>query len=75
VAAVETLPEVIAAQLAPGEVVEVLVRGVHGQRMYGTDRLVFVYKKRCLVGSLLGRKVASWDYRNISGVHLDRGAM
>ena len=68
------IPADIAAELADDEEVEVVVRGVHGQRMYGTDRRVFVYKKGFLAGALFGRKVASWDYRNISGINFDRGA-
>jgi Short C-terminal domain len=72
---VDAIPDDLRAQLAPDERVEVVIRGVHGQRMYGTDRRVFVYKKGWLAGALLGRKIASWDYRNITGVHLDRGAM
>lgn len=71
----DAIPDDVRAQLAPDERVEVVIRGVHGQRMYGTDRRVFVYKKGWLAGALFGRKMASWDYRNITGVHLDRGAV
>jgi hypothetical protein len=71
----DAIPSDVRAQLAPDERVEVVVRGVHGQRMYGTDRRVFVYKKGWVAGALFGRKVASWDYRNISGITMDRGAV
>jgi hypothetical protein len=71
----DAIPAEIRAQLAPDELVEVVVRGVHGQRMYGTDRRVFVYKKGWLAGALFGRKVASWEYRNITAIQMDRGAM
>jgi hypothetical protein len=73
--ALAAIPDDLQAQLAPDEHVEVVIRGVHGQRMYGTDRRVFVYKKGWLASALLGRKVASWDYRNITGVHMDRGVI
>ena len=71
----DAIPSDISAQLAPNERVEVVVRGVHGQRMYGTDRRVFVYKKGWLAGALLGSKVSSWEYRNITGIQIDRGAI
>jgi hypothetical protein len=71
----DAIPADLRTQLAPGERVEVVIRGVHGQRMYGTDRRVFVYKKGWLAGSLFGRKVASWDYLNITGIQMDRGAV
>lgn len=61
----------IQSGFADGERVEVVVRGVHGQLMIGTDRRVFVYKKGFTAGALLGKKVASWDYRNISGIQMD----
>lgn len=73
--ALAAIPDDLQAQLAPDEHVEVVIRGVHGQRMYATDRRVFVYKKGWLASALLGRKVASWDYRNITGVHMDRGVI
>lgn len=59
--------------LLPGEGVKVIIRGVGGSAMIGTDRRVFVFKKGFMAGSMFGSKVSSFDYRNLTGVHLESG--
>jgi hypothetical protein len=41
--------------------------------LIATDRRVLIYKKGFLGGAGFGRKVASWEYRNLTGVQLETG--
>jgi Short C-terminal domain/zinc-ribbon domain len=59
--------------LMPGETVRVIIRGTHDAAMIGTDRRVFVFKKGFMGGATFGKKLASWDYRNVNGVQLETG--
>lgn len=57
--------------LLPDERVRVIIRGVSSSAMIGTDRRVFVFKKGYLSGAAFGSKLASFDYGNLSGVHVE----
>lgn len=63
----------VRAQLGPDEVIRIVVQGGGAQFMVGTDRRVFVWKKGWLAGATFGQKLASWDYRNITGIHMNTG--
>jgi hypothetical protein len=64
--------ESIQANLEPGETVEVVVLGQANQTLVGTGRRVFVAKQGILTGGFFRKQSSSWDYRNISGVELQR---
>lgn len=58
-------------QLAPGELVRVIVRGIQSTAIIGTDRRASVFKK-----TLFEVRLNSWDYAAISGVEFaDKGPM
>ena len=59
----------------PGEAIYVTIEGTGGQAIVGTDRRLFVCKGGFLAGAAFGRKTASWDYRNVAGIHMDHGLM
>jgi len=59
--------------LLPGEAVRVIVPGDHDSALIGTDRRVFVFKKGLVSGAAFGRKLASWDHANVTGVQLETG--
>jgi hypothetical protein len=61
--------------LASGERVEVIIRGNLSSAIIGTDRRLFVFKKGWLSGSAFGKKMATWDYRNITGVQIETGIL
>ena len=63
----------VRAQLGQYEVIRVVVQGGGAQFMVGTDYRVFVWKKGWLAGATFGQKLASWDYRNITGIHMNTG--
>ena len=61
----------ITAQLAPDETVRVIIRGIQGSAIIGTDRRAFVFKK-----VLWNTDMSSWDYSGISGVEFnDKGPL
>ena len=61
----------ITAQLAPDETVRVIIRGIQGSAIIGTDRRAFVFKK-----VLWNTDMSSWDYGGISGVEFnDKGPL
>jgi len=41
--------------------------------LIGTDRRVFIFKKGITAGATFGSKLASWDYKNLTGVQLETG--
>ena len=59
--------------LMPGEVIRVVIHGIHASAMIGTDRRAFVFKKGWLSGAGLGQKMTTWDYRNIVGLQIETG--
>lgn len=61
--------------LAPGEVVRLIIRGTFSSALIGTDRRAFVSKQGMMGGVLFGKKLTSYDYRNLTGVHLETGVM
>lgn len=61
--------------LAPGEVVRAIVRGTFKSAAICTDRRVFVSKQGFMGGALFGKKLTSYDYRNLTGVHLETGVI
>jgi hypothetical protein len=61
--------------LAQGERVRVIIRGVRDSAMIATDRRLFVFKKGFMSGATFGKKIASWDYRNLSGVQIETGVV
>jgi len=63
----------IEEQLGGGETIQVVIKGVGDEFIFGTDRRVFVWKKGLIAGARSLRKLATWDYRNITGVHMDTG--
>ena len=40
-----------------------------------TDRRVFVFKKGVFSGAAMAKKLVSWDYRNVTGVQVETGAI
>jgi hypothetical protein len=61
--------------LAPGELIQVVIRGAHGQAIVGTGTRVFVLKPGWMAGATLGAEVTSWSYRNVVGVQVHKGMM
>ncbi len=61
--------------LAPGEDVAVIIRGVYDSAMIATDRRVFVFKKGFFSGVAMGRRLASFDFANLTGVQQEQGLM
>jgi hypothetical protein len=55
------------------EPVRAIIRGTYDSALVGTDRRAFVFKKGMFSGALLGKRLASYDYRNLSGVQLETG--
>jgi hypothetical protein len=67
--------EALDHNLAPGEVIEVIITGPSNQAIIGTNRRAFVYKKGFMAGASFGSELTSWDYRNVTGVQLHTGMM
>lgn len=65
--------EALDQNLAPGEAVLVIIRGMYDSALIATARRVFIFKKGMFSGATLGKKLASWDYRNLSGVQIETG--
>jgi Short C-terminal domain len=61
--------------LAAGEVVRAIIRGTFSSAAICTDRRVFVSKQGMMGGALFGKKLTSYDYRNLTGVHLETGVV
>lgn len=61
--------------LAPGEQVRAIIRGAYDSAMIATDRRAFVFKKGAFGASLFGKKLASYDYRNLTGVQIETGVI
>lgn len=61
--------------LVPGETVRLIIRGTFSSALIGTDRRAFVSKQGMMGGALFGKKLTSYDYRNLTGVHLETGVM
>lgn len=61
--------------LLPGETVRVIIRGTYDSAIIGTDRRAFVFKKGMFSGAFLGKKLTTYDYRNLTGVHQEHGMM
>lgn len=61
--------------LLPGEAVKAIVHGDLHSVMVATDRRVFVFKEGIFSGAGMGKKVSTWDYRNLSGVQLEIGSL
>lgn len=59
--------------LDPGERIRVIIRGVSGQAMVGTDTRVFVCKPGFMAGASFGAEVTSWSYLNLVGVQRHKG--
>jgi hypothetical protein len=59
--------------LMSGELVRVIIYGNGVSAMIGTDRRVFVFKKGWMAGATFGKKIASWDYANITGIQIVTG--
>jgi predicted RNA-binding Zn-ribbon protein involved in translation (DUF1610 family) len=64
--------ESIQANLEPGETVEVVIVGEGNQTLVGTGRRAFIAKQGILTGGFFKKLSTSWDYRNISGVEVQR---
>jgi hypothetical protein len=65
------LKQILEPELQPGEQVHVVIEGAHGQWVVGTNRRALVVKKGMMAGSTFGKKVASWEHRNMTGIQLD----
>jgi hypothetical protein len=61
--------------LLDDEPVRVIIRGTDNSAIIGTDRRVFVFKRGAFSGVRLGKKLASWDYGNVTGVQLEIGKL
>ncbi len=61
--------------LLPGESVQAIVRGAYDSAAIATDRRVFVFKKGVFSGAAMAKKLVSWDYRNVTGVQVETGAI
>jgi Short C-terminal domain len=65
------LQQALSGCLESGERIKVLIIGAFDQAVIGTDRRVLVYKAGFMAGASFGRKIASWDYRNVTGIQFD----
>ena len=65
--------------LTSGERIMVIIRGTFDSALIATDRhafvfkRAFVFKKRFFAGAAFGKKLASYDYRDLTGVQLETG--
>jgi hypothetical protein len=59
--------------LASGERVLSIVQGQFNASLIATDRRVFLYKRGFVGGAGFGRRIASWEYRYISGIQIETG--
>lgn len=66
--------ELLEANLAPDDEPRVVIQGSDNSALIGTDRRVFIFKPGPGGGST-GSRLGSWDYRNVAGVQLRKGAL
>src|SRR5450759_4549275 len=59
--------------LTSGERIMAIIRGSFDSALIATDRRAFVFKKRFFAGAAFGKKLASYDYLNLTGVQLETG--
>ena len=59
--------------LTSGERIMVIIRGTFDSALIATDRRAFVFKKRFFAGAAFGKKLAAYDYRDLTGVQLETG--
>jgi hypothetical protein len=57
--------------LTSGERIMAIIRGSFDSALIATDRRAFVFKKRFFAGAAFGKKLASYDYRDLTGVQLE----
>jgi hypothetical protein len=65
----------IRENLADGECVQVVIKGINPCVIVGTNRRAFLFKKGVLSGATFGHKLVSFEYQNITGVEVHVGAM
>jgi hypothetical protein len=61
--------------LSPEEKIKVIILGLWDSAIIGTEKRCFVYKRGLMGGVILGSKLISWDYLNLSGVQIETGPM
>ncbi len=59
--------------LAPEEIVRVIIRGPWDQAIVGTDSRLFIFKKGLMGGVTFGAKMTSWEYANLTGIQIETG--
>jgi hypothetical protein len=67
--------DAIRGSLTDGERPLVVIQGMKPCVIVGTDRRAFLFKKGLLAGATFGHKLASFDYKNVTGVEVHTGAM
>ena len=65
--------DALLTNLREKETVRVIVVGLSGQAIAGTDSRVFVLKPGFLAGASFGVETTSWNYRQITGVQIHKG--
>lgn len=65
----------LAQQLMPGETVRLIIQGPSDQALIATEQRLFIYKRGSVAGAWFGQKMGSWDYRNITGIEMEKGLM
>jgi DNA-binding cell septation regulator SpoVG len=58
--------------LTSGERVMAIIRGTFDSALITTDRRAFVFKKGLFAAAMFGKKLESYDYRNLTGVQLEK---
>jgi hypothetical protein len=61
--------------MSSGERVIAIIRGSFDSALIATDRRAFIFKKGFFSGATFGKKLASYDYLNLTGVQLETGAV
>lgn len=61
--------------LTSGERVMAIIRGTFDSALIATDRRAFVFRKGLFAAAMFGKKLESYDYRNLTGVQLETGVM
>ena len=64
---------VLEENLAPDEVVQVVIRGAHGQAIVGTQSRAFVIKPGWMAGATLGAETTTFSYPTLLGVQVHKG--
>ena len=68
----ESAAKSVLQQMSDDEQVHVVIIGASHNYVIATEKRVFIYKRGLLSGLAFNERLASWSYRNITGVIMER---